>query len=395
MSWFTSKRTWIWAAAVMVAVLALGMLAAALVGKMPAGQRLALITPLGEWETDPALWGRNFPRQYQSWLRTQESPREDIGYGPGRSKWGGLRPEQRDPGAAFLYAGYSLSRDSEGMPRAGKAGASRHPAVCLDCHDPKTMALRVSRQAFVAAMTRRGVDVARASRQSLRTYVCAQCHVTHSVFGPEEGPRMPWGRGLSSDDIVATYREDAAGFSDWTHAVSKAPMIRIRHPEFELWSQGIHAARGVSCADCHMPTQVEGSTRISSHFVKSPLLAQVPASCMVCHHWGGKELQVQVELIQDRTMALQKRAAMALCAAHAAVGDCSRAGIPDQPLIPVRALLREAQARWDFIAAEGSVGFHAPQEAARVMAIAIDQARQAERDALLLKAKIPGELPKH
>jgi len=384
MRWHSIKRGWILSLAALLALLALGMLATALTRRSPEPARSGAI---GEWETDPAVWGRGFPRQYQSWLESQESSRADIGYGPGRTKWGGDR--STDPEAALLFAGYARSKDHQGLP-------SRHPAVCQDCHDPRSLGLRISRKPFLEAMGRRGIDVGKATHQELRTYVCAQCHATHSVFSENAGPRLPWDRGFNIDDIITTYGADSPGFSDWTHALSRAPMIRLRHPEFELWSQGIHAARGVACADCHMPPIVEGSTTFSNHQLKSPLLGRGGSSCRTCHHWSSQEFQTQVELIQDRTAALQRRSVMALSAAHAAVGACVQAGLPQQRLAPLRDQLRAAQMRWDFVASEHSCGFHAPQEAARILAISLDQIRQAERDAqiLLLKASIAGEMPK-
>jgi nitrite reductase (cytochrome c-552) len=47
---------------------------------------------------------------------------------------------------------------------------------------------------------------------------------------------------------------------------------------------------------------------------------------------------------------------------------------------------RKAQWRLDFVAAENSMGFHAPQEAARVLAEAIDYARQGQAAALAWSA---------
>jgi nitrite reductase (cytochrome c-552) len=43
------------------------------------------------------------------------------------------------------------------------------------------------------------------------------------------------------------------------------------------------------------------------------------------------------------------------------------AGVAEKDLAPVLELQRKAQWRLDFIAAENSMGFHAPQEAARVL----------------------------
>ena len=53
-------------------------------------------------------------------------------------------------------------------------------------------------------------------------------------------------------------------------------------------------------------------------------------------------------------------------------------GVTDEQLAAARAMQRKAQWRVDFIAAENSMGFHAPQEAARVLAEAIDYARQGQ-----------------
>jgi len=315
-------------------------------------ENLGMITALGPWDTDPAVWGRTFPRQYQTWLERSKGKRLQTG------------PEWK-----ALYAGFSLAEDGERSP------GIQHPAVCLDCHEPRTQRLRVTRHAFSSAMARRGIDVAGANAQAMRTYVCAQCHGTYHLPADGTDPVMPWDQGLNVDDILAFYRRDGM-FAEWTHAVSRAPMLKLRHPEFELWSQGVHATRGVSCADCHMAYRCEGTARFSDHSLKNPVDVQL--TCGLCHHEGETELRSRVDRIQDVTRSLLKRAQSALVAAHARLGACVRAGVSDTRLKSARALLREAQARWDFIASDGSTGFHAPQESARILGVAIDQARQAE-----------------
>src|SRR5437868_15202697 len=87
-------------------------------------------------------------------------------------------------------------------------------------------------------------------------------------------------------------------------------LLKAQHPEFELWSQGIHARSGVACADCHMPYQREGAAKISEHWVRSPLL-QVNRSCAACHPYGDDELKARVLAIQDRHYALLDRAGKA------------------------------------------------------------------------------------
>ena len=173
-----------------------------------------------------------------------------------------------------------------------------HPVTCVDCHDPKTAQLRVTRPAFIIGIQalaksddnvphlpsverwRQGkrttpydpnVD---ASRQELRTLACAQCHVEY-YFQPKTNLlTYPWMKGLKADQIESYY--DEIDFKDWTHAESGAPMLKAQHPEFEMWSQGIHARSGVSCADCHMPYQREGAIKVSDHHVRSPLLEPGP-----------------------------------------------------------------------------------------------------------------------
>ena len=434
--------------AAVVTTFGLGFLAASISERRAENLRptQVMVNPIGEWETDPAVWGRNFPREYQSWLKTKDSGKDDVGHGPGRTKWGGSDGHDklaRFPHLKELFAGYGFSKEynrkkghafavedvtatkrlndktpgtcfsckSPDVPRLmhemGVAefyktpfkdlvGKVQHSISCLDCHDAKTMDLRISRPAFVEAMNRRGIDVNKATHQEMRSYVCAQCHVEYYFKGDGKYLTFPWDkapkdRGVNVDDIVAYYQE--SGFSDWSHPVSKTPMIKIQHPDYELWSSGIHAYRGVSCADCHMPYKTEGGVKVTDHQVKSPLLGNIAVSCQVCHRWSESEIKARVESIQDKTMELMDRAEIALIAAHKAVGECIKLGFTDEDLKPARTLIREAQLRWDFIAAENSTGFHAPQESARALGAAIDQARQAELLALALQLKKSGAAP--
>ena len=130
-----------------------------------------------------------------------------------------------------------------------------HPVACVDCHDAQTMQLRVTRPAFMEgirlAKAAQGVadfQVNRdASRQEMRTYVCGQCHVEYYFRGPQKTLTYPWSKGLTADSIMAYY--DSTGHKDWTHATSGAPVLKAQHPEFEQYTQGIHARSGVACAD--------------------------------------------------------------------------------------------------------------------------------------------------
>ena len=81
--------------------------------------------------------------------------------------------------------------------------------------------------------------------------------------------------------------------SDWTHQLSKAPMLKAQHPGYEIYLTGTHASRGVSCADCHMPYISEGGQKFTSHHIVSPL-KNVSNSCQVCHR---EETEHQVRCV--------------------------------------------------------------------------------------------------
>jgi nitrite reductase (cytochrome c-552) len=207
----------------------------------------------------------------------------------------------------------------------------------------------------------------------MRSMVCAQCHVEYYFKGPEKKVTYPWHKGLQAEQIEAYYNQ--VEHADWTHAASGAKVLKAQHPEFELWSQGIHARSGVACADCHMPYIREGAIKVSDHHVRSPLLA--PArSCQVCHRYSEKEILARAETIQNKTQALMIRAEEATVGLIQTLSELKKAGAPDTELVEARALQRQAQWRLDFVAAENSMGFHAPQESARLLAEAIDLAHR-------------------
>ncbi len=279
-----------------------------------------------------------------------------------------------------------------------------HPVTCIDCHDPKNAQLRVTRPAFVIGIQvlaksddkvphlpsierwREGKKKAdydpnvEASRQEMRTLVCAQCHVEY-YFQPKTNLLIyPWHKGLKMEQIESYY--DEIGFKDWTHKEAGSPMLKAQHPEFELWSQGIHARSGVSCADCHMPYKREGAVKVSDHHVRSPLL-NVARACQTCHRYDETEIKSRVAVIQDRTKGLLNRAEMAVKELIDALKAAKEKNVPEPRIKAAQTLHRKAQWRMDFIMAENSMGFHAAQESARILGEAIDFARQGQ--ATLLK----------
>ena len=205
--------------------------------------------------------------------------------------------------------------------------------------------------------------------------VCTQCHVEYHFQGTGSLLTYPWHKGIKAEQIEQHY--DETGWKDWTHPRTGAPLLKAQHPEFEMWSQGIHARSGVACADCHMPYKREGAEKISDHHVRSPLL-NIARSCQTCHRYPESEIQARVSIIQDRTKALMVRAEEAVLGLISSIERAKTAGASDEQLAAPRQMHRKAQWRLDFVAAENSMGFHAPGEAARLLAEAIDYARQGQ-----------------
>jgi nitrite reductase (cytochrome c-552) len=245
------------------------------------------------------------------------------------------------------------------------------------------MALRVTRpgflegiRAFKAGLGVKDYDVnAQATRQEMRSYVCGQCHVEYYFKGDEKRLTYPWAKGLKVDQIADYY--DEVGFQDWTHAKTGAPALKAQHPEFEMWNQGIHARSGVACADCHMPYARVGALKVSDHHVRSPLL-NVNNACQTCHKWPEAELVARAEAIQERTVVLRNRAMDALVELVADIEAAQKAGLSPAVLDKARRSQRRGQFYVDFVESENSNGFHAPQEATRILGEAIDHLRQGQ-----------------
>jgi nitrite reductase (cytochrome c-552) len=259
----------------------------------------------------------------------------------------------------------------------------KHPVTCVDCHDPQTMSLRITRPAFVqgikelkASQGVQNFDVnTQATRQEMRTYVCAQCHVEYYFKPLDKQLTFPWTKGTKVENIVAYY--DEAKFKDWTHADTGTEMLKAQHPEFEVWMQGIHARSGVTCSDCHMPFRREGGMKVSDYHVQSPVL-NINRACQSCHHWSENELKDRVETIQSRFFNLKSLAMDAVVDLINDIKAAKAAGATDAELASARDLQRKASFYVDFVMSDNSMGFHAPDEEARVLGEAINFCRQGQ-----------------
>ena len=392
---------------------------------------------------DPAIWGKNFPLQYDGYRRTVDQVRTRFGGSEAvprtptqadpRSVVAQSRLEE-DPRLKVMWAGYAFSKDfreerghaymledqtfterqivtqqpgtcihchgSVYVPykKLGggdlikgfelmnqmKFGEARklvgHPVSCIDCHDSQTMQLRVTRPGFIegirALKASQGIqnyDVnTQATRQEMRAYVCGQCHVEYYFKGPEKRLTYPWAKGIKVEEIMAYYEE--VKHKDWDHADSGAPVLKAQHPEFEMYNQGIHARSGVACADCHMPYIREGAMKVSDHHVRSPLL-MINRACQTCHKWSEEELRARVEINQTRTYNMRNIAMDALVQLIGEIKAARDQGRTDEELKAARDYQRKAQFYLDFIEAENSMGFHAPQESVRILGESINFSR--------------------
>ena len=373
-------------------------------------------------EPDSAVWGVNFPNQYSTFLLTAENNT--------RTPFGGSDPIQKldvDPRLLILFSNNAFSKDyredrghmhsltdveetlriNETTPGTcyscksannvelwKEMGATKfasipfntlgkqitEPIGCVNCHDSATMRLVVTNPALEKALEAQGKDWRTFSRQEMRSVVCANCHVEYYFAGDEKLLVFPWAKGTRIENIAEFYQE--IGFSDWTHGESGAAMIKMQHPDYELFTaDSTHYKAGVACADCHMPYTKDGAAKFSSHNVRSPLL-NPEASCGTCHS-SVTYVTERVSIIQNQvwdTMVITEDAIIA--AAMTIKIAAATSGVNQALLEEARQLHREAQLRWDFIAAENSMGFHNPSEALRILAAGSDLARQAQLKAI-------------
>jgi nitrite reductase (cytochrome c-552) len=264
------------------------------------------------------------------------------------------------------------------MPAVEKLGHS--PIGCSDCHNPKTMELRITRPSFVKAMKSQGIDVSKATKNEMRSYVCGQCHVEYYFKSTNKEVTFPWSEGFKPEDMYKYYtkEKDAKTFEkDWVHGVSGAPMLKSQHPEFETWIEGTHGKNGVSCADCHMPYERNEGKKYSSHQWTSPLKS-IEESCRTCHSdKTAAKLKDRVEEIQDTHVKALHNAQHVSVKSHYYVNKMITAKVPEAKIKEAQALVRKGQWFWDIVAAENSSGFHNPQGSMDSLRISTEESYKA------------------
>ena len=419
---------WLIFFATILVVFVLGLLASSIIERRT--EAVFAYTPQVKYDNlEPRneVWGQNFPREFQSYYQTA-----DTSF---RSKYNGsamIDMLEEDPRLVVLWAGYGFSKDYNqarghyyavkdirntlrtGAPKGEKKSPMPNtcwtckspdvprlmaevgpaefykgtweqkgheivnPIGCADCHDAKTMNLQITRPALIEAFQRMGKDVTKATHQEMRSLVCAQCHVEyyfnkHKVEGVPY-LTFPWDNGLTVDAAEKYY--DDMDFSDWTHSLSKTPMLKAQHPGYEIYMTGIHAQRGVSCADCHMPYKSEGGQKFTDHHIQSPL-NNVANSCQVCHREETSKLVQNVIERQDKIIENRDKLEELLVRAHIEAKTAWDLGASEETMKPILMDIRHAQWRWDYAAAGHGSSFHSPVEVGRIISTGITKAQEA------------------
>ncbi len=425
------EKPWVgWAlfAGTIVVVFLVGLFAASIMERRneAANARLQVVRPIAEWEPRNEVWGENYPREFETYKATSDTVFT--------SKYGGAATRdllKESPEAVILWAGYAFSRQYNqarghyyaikdirntlrtGVPQPATCWSCKSPDVprlmnemgvekfykgkwdslgsqvvnnigCQDCHDPKTMNLRITRPALAEAFARQGKDITKATHQEMRSLVCGQCHVEYYFKGEGKYLTFPWDKGFTADAMEAYY--DSVGHVDFVNSLSRTPILKAQHPDYELYRTGIHAERGVSCADCHMPYRSEGGVKFTNHHIQSPL-ADIASACQVCHRESEATLTKNVNDRQDKIIELRRQAEGALAKAHLEAKAAWDAGATEDEMKPVQLLIRHAQWRWDWVAASNGLGFHSPVEAARVLGTSVQRAEEARGEIIRVLAK--------
>ncbi|MCX8000312.1 MAG: ammonia-forming cytochrome c nitrite reductase subunit c552, partial [Leptospiraceae bacterium] len=206
------------------------------------------VVELDDTTEDPSIWGKNFPLQYDSYRRTVDHVRtryggsEAVPRTPTQADPRSFVTQSKieeDPRLKIMWAGYAFAKDFREdrghaymledqlftqrqivvkqpgtcihchasvyvqYMKAGNGdlikgfehynqkpyqeikGDFKHPVTCIDCHNPKTMELRITRPGFLEGIKALKLSEGKkdydpnkdATRQEMRSYICGQCHV--------------------------------------------------------------------------------------------------------------------------------------------------------------------------------------------------------------------------
>jgi hypothetical protein len=324
---------------------------------------------------------------------------------------------------ALAFDGLDYFFDDPGQETTFTGGGANWPSVvsgelCNQCHDPHSGGLRIVKKSLIAAIGERGVNpysaaganVLRfedATRQDQIVAVCAQCHSEY-VGGYSANTKLdqdyfPWAKPA---DLEALYSELFGYLQDWTHGgpiapwqsadanargflpygeryVIDAPLVKVQHPEAEVFLGSPMYNAGATCTDCHATrvTRTDG-TLYTSHWFTSPIkimdgfagvtktgvpiVAASANPCAKCH--AGDTIgqsKARIRDVQDAFFFVQERTQVALVNALRFISEQKALGVDQAANV---AAYQRAALRWEYYTqAENSMGFHnAPEATAEV-----------------------------
>ncbi|KGQ62774.1 ammonia-forming nitrite reductase cytochrome c552 subunit [Gallibacterium anatis] len=379
------------------------------------------------------LFAEKYPLQYQSWLGTSQS--EEIGDALAEDPrlvvlWGGylFSSEYNHPRGHYyavtdvrniLRTGAPKDENSGPQPAAcwtckspdvarlitekgedGYFGAKWakwgneivNPIGCADCHDTNSKefaegqpALRIARPHVLRALDKIDWNFERSDKTDKRAAICANCHVEYFFAGDKKIVTFPWQNGVSVEQMEKYY--DDLQFKDWTHSLSKAPMLKAQHPDFETWTMGMHGKNGVTCVDCHMAKQQTADGRVfTNHNIGNPF-DNFQNTCANCHDQSKEKLQSIVNSRKERVQSAMIKLEDQLVHAHFEAKAAWDAGATEAEMKDALQDIRHAQWRWDYTSASHGFYMHAPEVALEVLSSGLDKAADARRKLAVILTK--------
>lgn len=367
---------------------------------------------------DAAHWKDRYPMIYESFLRTSRMGDFTVE----DSTLGGLHPAdylEKYPNIKILYDGIGFSKEyyvarghyyaledviNTARPKPGasclacKTGeyeklyvehgedlfrmdfhetvqGVEHSISCYTCHrNEPGENVHITAPHFAIGLTKLEEE------PPAGTQACAQCHVEYYFDADTGEVVLPWDNGIEIDEIEAYF--DERGFYDWKHPRTGTPLIKVQHPEFEMYTGSIHDRMRISCMDCHMPMVEEEGETYRSHWAKSPLKT-VEESCGQCHQ-DAEGIITQTEDIQREIDEMQVEVSDMLVKLIEDFAAALDERTMEQDVVQqLQTLHRRAQYRWDFVMVENSTGFHNASKARK----ALEEAKEFAQEALDLLAE--------
>ncbi|MFB3852303.1 MAG: ammonia-forming cytochrome c nitrite reductase subunit c552 [Vicinamibacterales bacterium] len=286
--------------------------------------------------------------------------------------------------------------------------------LCNQCHDPHSGRMRIVKKSLIAAIGERGINPYSPTGQNILTFdeasrqdqiiaLCAQCHSEY-VGGYSANTKLdqdyfPWAKPA---DLEALYTGLFGYLQDWTHGGPIAPwqshdsnargffpygqrfdigvpLVKVQHPEAEVFLGSPMYNAGATCTDCHSArlTRPDG-TRYTTHWFTSPLklmegfagqtvtgksVSFAPQNpCAKCHTTDTiAQSRKRIEDVQDAFWFVQERTQVALVNALKFIKEQKALGRDQTANI---AAYQRASMRWEYYTqAENSMGFHNAPEA--------------------------------